>query len=129
VYTGKIDGVVGTGTRMSIAKYRMKEGMVPETFLTDSEKAELVDSAIRKNINNIEIVVASINKKAQPTVEKAPVYANNEVKKVVEEKQSQPSTTTETTVVTQTTRSAELPKKTTEKIEEIEEDEFAMPSM
>jgi peptidoglycan hydrolase-like protein with peptidoglycan-binding domain len=124
VYTGKIDGVVGTGTRMSIAKYRMKEGMVPETFLTDSEKAELVDSAIRKNINNIEIIVASINKKAQPTVEKEPVYVNQE-KQVVVEKQTHPVSTP----VSAVSQSAPVQKKESSNKIENEEDEFAMPEV
>jgi peptidoglycan hydrolase-like protein with peptidoglycan-binding domain len=122
VYTGKIDGVVGNGTRMSIAKYRMKEGMVPETFLADSEKAELVDSAIRKNINNIEMIVASINKKAQLAPEKVPAYANNETQAVVNKTQEQANAT----VTSQTSKPA---VSLDEKANEIEEDEFAMPSM
>jgi peptidoglycan hydrolase-like protein with peptidoglycan-binding domain len=124
VYTGKIDGVVGNGTRMSIAKYRMKEGMVPETFLTESEKAELIDSAIRKNINNIEMVVASINKKAQPAVEKTPVYANQE-KQVANEQQTPPASLP----VSAVSQSASVQEKRLENKVEHEEDEFAMPEV
>jgi len=119
VYSGKIDGVVGNGTRLSIAKYRMQQGMTPEIFLTKDEKIALIDGAIRKNIGNIEMVVASLDKKKQPSaITDIPAIANNEKKSVGEVDQSR---TYKNNIASE---GQEQKYETT-----VNEDEFAMPGV
>lgn len=61
VYTSKIDGAIGKGTRSSISMYRQAEGMTDGNSLNQNETYNLVVSSMDKNRVNIESAVAAIN--------------------------------------------------------------------
>lgn len=61
VYTSKIDGAIGKGTRSSISMYRQAEGMTDGNSLNQNETYNLVVASMDKNKVNIESAVAAIN--------------------------------------------------------------------
>jgi peptidoglycan hydrolase-like protein with peptidoglycan-binding domain len=69
VYPGKIDGVVGKGTRQAIREYKRQKGMVPTSTLNPEETYDLVSSAIAMNDRNIQGVIGTlkVEKKEMPT--------------------------------------------------------------
>jgi peptidoglycan hydrolase-like protein with peptidoglycan-binding domain len=88
-YTGKIDGVVGNGTRKAIANYRVKKGMVPKTSLSEEEKFELLSSAEARNKKNIQEALAALNIKPKvlvptPASDETRTLAANDKQEVVQ---------------------------------------------
>jgi len=67
VYTGKIDGVVGKGTRRAISEYQNTKGMASNGRLTPDEVYDLVSSAVVMNDRNIHKAIEVMK------VDKAPV--------------------------------------------------------
>lgn len=59
-YFDKIDGVVGSGTRSSIAQYKTAKGLTPGTSLDFEEEYQLVNSAKEINDKNIEDTIGSL---------------------------------------------------------------------
>lgn len=69
-YFTKIDGVVGSGTRKSIAEYKAAKGLSYGSALDFEEEYQLVSTAKQKNDKNIEDTIASL--KALGTKQEAP---------------------------------------------------------
>ncbi len=69
-YFTKIDGVVGGGTRNSIAQYKGAKGLSSGTSLDFEEEYQLVSSAKEMNDKNIEDTIGSL--KALGTKQEAP---------------------------------------------------------
>lgn len=69
-YFTKIDGVVGSGTRNSIAQYKAAKGLSAGSSLDFEEEYQLISSAKQMNDKNIEDTIASL--KAMGVKEKAP---------------------------------------------------------
>ncbi len=67
-YTGKIDGAIGNGTRKAIATYRINEGMVPNTSLSEEEKFELLSNTMALNSENIKEALAVLDNNQKATV-------------------------------------------------------------
>jgi peptidoglycan hydrolase-like protein with peptidoglycan-binding domain len=65
-YSGKIDGVIGSGTRGSISQYKADNGMGYNGALDFEEEYQLVDSAKQKNDRNIDEAVASLKAISKP---------------------------------------------------------------
>jgi peptidoglycan hydrolase-like protein with peptidoglycan-binding domain len=65
-YSGKIDGVIGSGTRGSISRYKADNGMGYNGALNFEEEYQLVDSAKQKNDRNIDEAVASLKAIGKP---------------------------------------------------------------
>ncbi len=59
-YHGRIDGVAGSGTRASIAEYKMAKGLSGGNRLTFEEAYRLIDSAKKQNDKNIDDAINSI---------------------------------------------------------------------
>ena len=59
-YHGKIDGVVGRGTRSSIAQYKGDNGMSPTGYLDFEEEYQLINGAKEKNDKNIDESIQSL---------------------------------------------------------------------
>jgi len=59
-YHDKIDGLIGKGTRASIAKYKAQNGMSANGKLDFEEEYRLISSAKDKNDKNIEESIASL---------------------------------------------------------------------
>jgi len=59
-YHDKIDGLIGKGTRASIAKYKAQNGMSANGKLDFEEEYQLISSAKEKNEKNIEESIASL---------------------------------------------------------------------
>jgi peptidoglycan hydrolase-like protein with peptidoglycan-binding domain len=59
-YHGKIDGVVGRGTKTSIAQYKGDNGMSPTGYLDFEEEYQLIDGAKEKNDKNIDESIQSL---------------------------------------------------------------------
>lgn len=59
-YFAKIDGVVGSGTRNSIAQYKSAKGLSSGTSLDFEEEYQLVSSAKEMNDKNIEDTIGSL---------------------------------------------------------------------
>jgi len=130
VYSGKIDGVVGKGTRKAIREYQSNKGYVPTGKLAPDETYDLISSAIAKNDRNIHSVIDTLK------VEKVDVP----VQRVAESKKSKAAETavvTDTPKPAQTVASSEGDRAETqvEKVNtimqggqvEAEDDDFALP--
>ena len=72
-YFTKIDGVVGSGTRNSIAQYKVAKGLSSGASLDFEEEYQLVSSAKRMNDKNIEDTIGSL--KGLGTKQEAPTQA------------------------------------------------------
>ncbi len=59
-YYGKIDGVIGRGTRSSIAQYKNDYGMSPTGSLDFEEEYQLISGAKEKNDKNIDDAIRSL---------------------------------------------------------------------
>ena len=59
-YSGTIDGVIGSGTRSSIAQYKADNGMSSGSALDFEEEYKLSSSAKEKNDQNIEESIAAL---------------------------------------------------------------------
>ncbi len=88
-YQGTIDGLIGQGTRGSIAQYKEDNGMSYSGALDFEEEYQLINSAKTKNDKNIEDAIESL--KALGTVKSQPQQQNK-----VMELQPMHETTSET---------------------------------
>jgi len=77
-YQGKIDGVIGQGTRGSIAQYKDDNGMSYSGSLDFEEEYQLFSSAKAKNDKNIEDAIGSL--KALGTAMSQPQQQNSVIK-------------------------------------------------
>jgi peptidoglycan hydrolase-like protein with peptidoglycan-binding domain len=59
-YHGKIDGVIGSGSRRAISQYKADNGMGYSDSLDFEQEYQLVNSAKEKNDKNIEEAIASL---------------------------------------------------------------------
>lgn len=66
-YDGKVDGIVGSGTRRSIAIYKKQEGLGLGTHLSSNEKYNLINSAQKMNNEAIDEATASLSQKRRAT--------------------------------------------------------------
>lgn len=69
-YYSKIDGIVGSGTRNSIAQYKASKGLSSSVSLDFEEEYQLISSAKEMNDRNIEDTIASL--KALGTKQESP---------------------------------------------------------
>jgi len=60
VYFSKIDGVIGSGTRNSIAEYKAAKGLSAGSLLDFEEEYQLISSAKDMNDKNIEETISSL---------------------------------------------------------------------
>ncbi|SFV57013.1 hypothetical protein MNB_SV-6-675 [hydrothermal vent metagenome] len=68
VYNGKVDGIVGSGTRKSISLYKSEEGLGSSTHLSSNERYNLIDSAQKMNSEAIDEAIASLSQKKRRVV-------------------------------------------------------------
>ena len=62
-YDGKVDGVVGSGTRRAIAVYKREKRLGASSHLTSNERYNLIDSAQKMNSQAIDEAIESLYKK------------------------------------------------------------------
>ena len=60
VYSSKIDGLVGKGTKTAIKEWKLKRNLTPSGNLDFEEEYQLINSAKEKNDKNIDEVIASL---------------------------------------------------------------------
>lgn len=77
-YPGKIDGIIGQGTRGSIAQYKENNGMSYSGSLDFEEEYQLISSAKEKNDKNIEDAIESL--KALGAAKSQPQQQNKAIK-------------------------------------------------
>ena len=65
-YHGDIDGAIGRGSRTSISQYKSANGMTPSGSLDFEEEYQLISSAKKKNDENIEDSISSLEDIAAP---------------------------------------------------------------
>lgn len=61
VYDDKIDGIVGSGTKRSIARYKEQQGLGRSAYLSSNERYNLIDSAQKMNADNINQAIKELS--------------------------------------------------------------------
>jgi peptidoglycan hydrolase-like protein with peptidoglycan-binding domain len=122
VYSGKIDGVVGKGTRQAIREYKSQKGMVPSSTLNPDETYDLISSAIAMNDRNIHGVIDSFKVNKEPAKTMMATQSTPQPKAQGAPQQKQVSTQAEP----QQSTSVEKVNAIMEG-EQVDEEDFALP--